>query len=273
MSCGLRIVSDNAADRATLTATDAAQDLGPEWLKTDRRGEVCRVLASACTITATWAQPEAVGLVAIPACNLSASSRIRVRTYEDGAGTVLLHDSDWQWAASGPLIENWDVYQPVNVNVFAYGATCVAVWLADSTAARHVVIDIEDEDAEFLDLSRLVIGPYIEPRYGAAYGAAVGVNDQTTTTRAASGDLIVNRGPSRRTVDFDLSVIDERDRPGLLRVLSAGIGKRHFISLVPEHPEPTIVQSHMLYGTLRTPAAMAWFAPGLHQTQYQLEEF
>ena len=46
-----RIVSDNAADRALLAVPGTAAGLGVAHLKTDLKGQVCRVLGDVATIT------------------------------------------------------------------------------------------------------------------------------------------------------------------------------------------------------------------------------
>lgn len=282
MRCeSLRICSENLADVATLTATSAAVGAGPEWLQTEPRGEILRMLAGQGTITATWPGLVPVGLVGIPASNLSAMSRIGLRVYRDEAGTELLHDTGWIDAAPGPLLANWQPRQRANRNAygdvlsgndFAFGATCVAVWLPAHVLARRVEIELEDPERDHLDLARLVIGPYIAPRYGASYGATVGTQDQSSNTDTASGDVRTTRGPRRRTVGFSLDWVDERDRPMVLPLVYDGIGRRHFISLLPDHEEPTIVQTHQLWGVLRQATTMAWQAPTGHAAQFEFRE-
>ena len=109
----MRIISDNAADRATLTAANTAAGLGADNLKSDIKGQVCRVLASSASLVATWSANETVGAVVIPASNLQAASTIRVRAYSDTAGTTLLHDTGAKPAAPGQT-------PPANASQFAF---------------------------------------------------------------------------------------------------------------------------------------------------------
>lgn len=272
MACGLRIVSDNAADRATLTATDAAPGMGPEWLQTDIKDEACRILASEGAITATWPEPVGIDCVALPAWNGSSSSEIRVRVYAGPTGDEPAWDSDWTWAAPGPVLAHWDFHQPLNVNSFAYGATVTAVWVPN-IAGRRVVIDLRDPERDFLDISRLVIGTAFIPRYSSSYGSGFGVLDTTTNTRAASGDIRTSAGPRRAVLNLDLNVIDAADRHLAARILRAGIGRRHFVAEVTQSPDVSLRQDYMLYGVLRSLSDMPFVAPGLHSTQYQFEEW
>lgn len=280
MTCSsIRICSENAADTATITATGAASGAGPKWLQTEPRGEFLRILDSTTTILATLPRGRSIGCVALPASNLSASARWRVRLLHETAGQVA--DSGWRHAAPGPLVRNWHVRMPVNVNAygdvhsgneFAFAATCCAIWFLENSYCHRVVIDIEDPRREHLDIARLVIGPYIAPRYGASYGARIGMQDQTSNTDTAGGDVRTSRGPRRRTLGFSLDWIDAGDRAMVLPVIREGIGRRHFISLLPDNEEPTIVQTHQLWGVLRNAPDMTWQYPTGHAAAFELKE-
>src|SRR5690606_21541273 len=78
MQRNLRIVSENAADSAAITVPNTASGLGAEWLKTEIKSEVCRILSNEGAITLQWDDPVTVDCVALPAWNGSASSEIRV---------------------------------------------------------------------------------------------------------------------------------------------------------------------------------------------------
>ena len=209
----LRILTDNAADRATITVPGTAAGMGADKLKTDLKGEVCRVLAGAATITLDWPALETVAAVVIPASNLGPSSTIRIRAYLDAAGATMLADTGVRWAAPGTTLGQWDFAQPLNVNAFADGtAPITACYLPEHTAVRKIVIDITNPDSLFIDISRLVVGGYHAPQYGAAYGAAVGTSDMTKNSRAASGDIKSDWGPRASTLQFDLQWVDKADR-------------------------------------------------------------
>ena len=59
----LRLVTNNAADRATISVAGTAAGMGADNLKTDIKGEVCRVLGTSCTITLDWASLEVARVV------------------------------------------------------------------------------------------------------------------------------------------------------------------------------------------------------------------
>ena len=282
----LRIITNNAADRATITVANTAAGMGADKLKTDIKGEVCRVLSSTATITLDWASLETVGAVVIPASNLGPNSTIRVRAYLDATGTTLLGDSGVKFAAPGAILENWDFSQPLNVNYFADGTISlsvnyftdgaipiVACYLPEQVAARKVVIDIANPDSTFTDLARLVVGGYHAPAYTSAYGATVGTQDMTKNSRAASGDIKSDWGPRSSTMNFDLNWIASQDRERIRQLIARGVGKFMFISLLAEHPDPVLERDYSIYGKPMQPGGMAFAFYNIHSSQFQIEGF
>lgn len=270
----LRILTDNAADRATLTAEDTASGMGADKLKTDIKGEVCRVLDDVAQIVATWGDLQSIAAVVIPASNLGASSTIRVRLYSDEAGTDLLHDTDVQYAAPGGVLSNWDFTQPLNVNQFAFGfPPSTAVYLPEHFAVRRVVIDLEDPDATFIDLSRLLIGPFLTTEYNAAYGQSDGLVDMSLNSRAASGDLKTDIGPKAKRLSFYLQAILPAERGRIKRVLDVGIGRFMWFSLLAQDGDPERERDKSIYGKLAQPTGMQWNNFGLHGTSFDIEGF
>jgi hypothetical protein len=117
----LRILTKNIADIATITVPSTVAGMPASNLKTDIKGEVCRILGSSANITLEWPALETVGVVAIPISNLGPSSTIRLKAYLDAAGTILLEDTGARFAAPGSILENWDFSQSLNVNAFTDG--------------------------------------------------------------------------------------------------------------------------------------------------------
>lgn len=267
----LRIVSTNVADNATITAANTASGLGTEWLKTDIKSEVCRILSGTGAITLTWPDPVGIDCVAIPAWNGSASSEIRVRIYDAVSGGNLLYDSGWQWAAPGVQLGAWGFSQPLNVNHFVDGATVTAVWVPN-IAGRRVVIDLKDPNRTMLDISRVVVGTAFS-LCGASYGSEVSANDDTTTTRTAGGDIKIDRGVVRRTMGLNLNYIPKESRHEAVRIINAGLGKRHFVSGYTDDADVMLQQELMMYGVLTTVPGLTYANYNINTAQFQIEEW
>lgn len=269
----LKIITDNVADRATIVVQNTAADMGAEKLKTDIKGEVCRVLDSSASITLTWENPAIVGAVVIPASNLGASSTIRVRAYADTEETILLQDSGQQPAASGIVPEDWGFAQPLNVNQFADGlAPLTACYLPGQVATKLLKIDLTNSGS-FIDLSRLVAGAVYSPIYNADYGAQVGTQDMTKNIRTASGDIKSDWGPKANFLQFDLSWIADSDRAEVRRILSKGVGQFIFVSLIAGCPDPVKERDYSIYGKPSQPGSMTYASYGLHSTSFNIEGF
>lgn len=267
----LRIVSDNVADAADITVTNTAPDMGAEWLKTEIKSEVCRILANEGTITLQWDDPVGVDCVALPAWNGSASSEIRVRCYFEKTGGAAVYDSGWQWAASGPMLAHYDFSQPLNVNNFVDGATVTAVWVPN-ISARRVVIDLRDPNRTYLDISRVIVGAALS-LCGVSYGSGATVADDTTVARTAGGDIRIDRGAKRRAISLNIDYIPPDKRHQIMRIINAGLQRRHFFSGYASGADPSLEQELMMYGILSTVPTLTHVTYRVDGSQFQVEEW
>ena len=111
------------------------------------------------------------------------------------------------------------------------------------------------------------------PRYGAGYGAQAGVQDLTRNSRAASGDLKSDWGPKASTLQFDLSWIAEEDRAAVQRIVSRGVGRCLFVSLLAGCGDGAKERAHSIYGRPMQTAALAYASYGLYSTSLAIESF
>lgn len=249
----LRLIHDNAADRATsLAASTTSGALVAAYLQNDFKGQVHRSTGTSVSYTLTWTNGETVGGVALPATNLSASATIRVRLYSDTGGTTLIADSGTVNACPGLNLGLWNWALPLNGNAFAFGgASKSAVWFSAHYFARRCVIDLVDtgNTAGYIDNARLVVGAYWEPAYNARYGAQVSVVDRTSNSRNDAGDNLADRGTQHDTLSLSLEWLGETDRARLMQIMrNAGTARNVFVSLLPGWVDPVAEQDHMIYG-------------------------
>lgn len=104
----LRILADNASDRAILTASSQASSvMAPANLASDSKSTVWRSAAgTTARLSAAWAAAETIGCVALPFCNLSPTATMRVRLTNEastpnfGRGSETFDDaSGWSGGA------------------------------------------------------------------------------------------------------------------------------------------------------------------------------
>lgn len=101
----LRIISDNAADRASLTVDFVAGTLAASNLLTDVKSDVWRSTGVGATARLTWSTPESVQAIIFPICNFSptATWRLRVSTETAMINRLLyseqFHTASWTKSA------------------------------------------------------------------------------------------------------------------------------------------------------------------------------
>jgi hypothetical protein len=86
----LRVISDNAIDRATLASPSTAANFDPNNLKLARKSDVWRASGIAARLSAAWTAPESIQAVALPFCSLSPTATMRVRVTNELQATNLL---------------------------------------------------------------------------------------------------------------------------------------------------------------------------------------
>ncbi|NHQ93296.1 hypothetical protein [Janthinobacterium lividum] len=256
----LRIIHDNAADRAVLTASSQAGALGPANLHLDRKSAVLRATGTAQTITAIWPTQESIACVALIYTNMTSSARMRVRGYAQpgDAAPVLdtgivfpcpaaLHGT-YPW---GVLPLGWNAYKDGGVSTWARGGGADGVaWFAP-VRVRQLVIEVSAPQSPegYLEISRLVVGDYWSPENNAEYGAQLQLQDGSEDYRTGAGDLKTQVRPTSDKLSINLAHLTPTDRALFMRILREnGKGKAMLFSLFPENPDPLLEQDHMLYG-------------------------
>lgn len=271
----LRIIHRNDADQATsLTANTTSGALAAAYMQTDRKGEAHRSTGTSVTYTLTWTGGVTLGAVALPATNLTSAATIRVRLYSDTACTTLLQDSGTITACPGLALGLWTWTATLNANAFAYGGAAKAVcWFeAQQAGVKGMKIDLADatNPAGYIDCARIVAGPWWSPDWGAESGATVLVQDNTTNTRADSGDIASDRAPMHEEMSINLPVLPEADRAQLAQIMRAnGVWKPVFLSLTPR-AGTAAEQDQMIYGKRKNaPIKHAFYAHFSHPLEIE----
>jgi hypothetical protein len=250
----LRVVHDNAADRATLAASSTAGTLGASNLLTQMKSQVWRAAGLAATITVSWPSAEIIGCVALPFCNLTSTATIRVRGHTHAGDAAPAFDTGVRPACPyAPLgLFGWGT-QALGCNAFAFGGGTYAVAWFEQTAVEQLVIDLADADntAGYIEASRLVAGAYWSPQNNVDWSPKLTVEDSTVNTRNDAGDLVTDRGPKYRTLAVSLSWLPPADRDPFMSILRAsGFAQPVFVSLFPESTDPLQEQQYQIWGKL-----------------------
>lgn len=264
----LRVIYDNAANRATLTASSTAGALGVSNLKVPLKSVVWRSAQAAAgatptaTLTADWTSPEIVGGVALPFCNLTSQATVRVRGYVLPGDAVPLFDTGDVAACPGVPLGSWAWGMlPLGVNAYAYGGGALArAWIPVPGSVRRLVVDIADpgNPGGYVETAYLVCGTYWEPEHNGDYGISMQAVDNSKNFRNDAGDLMSDQGSRSDKLQMPMSKIAPADRTTLWGILrGSGITRPVFISVFPEHSDVALEQQFQLYGKLVTTPAMS----------------
>lgn len=272
----LRIVYDNASDRATITASSTAGSLVVSNLQTDMKSKIWRSTSTTATLTVVFDQAEIVGCVALPFCSLTSEATIRVRGYTLATDPSPSLDTGVKLAAGGASFDAlaWGSV-PLGVNAYMYGSkTYGSIWFTQGTYEK-LVIDIEDDvnPLGYIEASRLVIGAYWSPLKNAEYGVELNLIDNSRNERSDSGDLRTDRGIMYKTMSFDLSMMDYIDRNMLFNIVrNNGTYKPVFLSLTPEADDPTEEQIYQIYGKLPSQTSIRYQFINQFNSKIDIEE-
>ncbi|KHA80758.1 hypothetical protein NC77_00010 [Janthinobacterium lividum] len=265
----LRIIHDNAADRAVLTASSQVGALGPVNLQVDRKSAVLRAAGVTQTIMATWPMQEAIACVALINTNMTSSARVRVRGYARIGDAVPVLDTGevfpcppvplghFTWGAQ-PL--GWNAYKWGRANTWARGGGADGVVWFPVARVAQLAIDISSPYSEggYLEISRLVAGNYWSPEYNAEYGAQLQLQDTGGNYRTSAGDLRAAQGVASDKISVNLAHLTPADRAQLMRILRQNGTRRSLLfSLFPEHADLLLEQDHMVYGRVSNLDAVA----------------
>ena len=261
----LRIIYDNAADRATITASSTAGLLGVQNLKNEIKGLPFRSVGNAVTLDLSWSNPEFFGGLFLPASNLTPDATCQIIGYSNSNFTGQLFDTGIRFANPGALTGQLDLGQPLNsnsttndgslplnANSFAYGggAKCIQ-WADQQYIIKSLRVILADPLNSFnrIDISRLITGGYWSPQHNASYGAEITADDNSKITRTDSRDFIVDRNEIIDIMKFDIEGMPPEDRAVLTKIIK-GVGTYRSISifLIPDADDPLLQQDSSIYG-------------------------
>jgi hypothetical protein len=268
----IRIVSDNAVDRATLSASSAAGALVATNLLTAVKSDVWRATGTTATLTLTWPSAELVSCVALLG-NFSPTATIRVRGYSDAAGTNQVLDTTAQPACPAPALRprGWSAAQAASAYAFGGGAY-TRIWFTE-TSVRRIVIDLDDPNnlQGYVEAARLVAGPYWSPTYNASDATMTSV-DTTELYRTDAGDQGADAGYTYRRVPVSLSAMPAADRAALASLLRNSRAYPILLSMFPGSADLPLERDNMVYGRRSKDSDVAIQYAAAYSATIEIEE-
>lgn len=172
---------------------------------------------------------------------------------------------------------------PAGSSNYSYGGgTYARSWLTEAQAAipvRYLGIEITDSGntAGYIEVSRIITGPYWSPAYNTGYGIEAGIKDLSEHVRTESGDLLTRRGPRFKTLNFNLEWMKGSDRKEMTKILLGnGMPKPLFVSLFPDSTGTDEDYQregiHQIYGKMTTVPGVSYTSYEIYSTNMELEE-
>lgn len=265
----IRIIWDNAVDRASLVASSESGALVAANLQSNLKAKVWRATNVNCGVVCTWSKPEPISCVVAAFNNLTAQATMRAFGYTFSTDARPVFDTGMlpcaaapglgQFLWGSPLGENF--YQRGGASLFAYGYGGYGVlWIPGAHAVRKLEVSFYDLDNPdtYVEVGRLIAGPVWSPTYNFSFGHSLTYVDSSKNKRTEAGDLRGERGPKWRRVEFELSNMNAEDRASLLRFIRLnGVTEPMFVSLFPEDEDTLLEQSYQLWGKFADNTALS----------------
>lgn len=233
----IRVIYDNAANTATLTAsTQASTSLGASNLLTDDKFQVYRSTGTSATLTLTWSAGKPVAGIILAFTKLTSAATVRARCYNEIADATPALDTGTTNANAGDYARLWFTQRTV----------------------KKLVIDISDatNPLGYIQIGRLVVGNYWSPEYNPDDVQLIPV-ELSTHYRTEAGSLLTDVGPKHKKQTISFTGMGATDRATFWNILSGnGMSKPIFVSMFPSHTDAALEQSYQIYGKLSSTAAL-----------------
>jgi len=250
----LRVIYNNLADTATITASTTAAGFSVANLKNTQKTSVHRSTGTTVTYTLNWTTPQPINCVALPATNLQGGDTIKVTLYTETADVIPLYETADLQACTGRSTTLYNkTSQPSYVDFGFGGATKTSVWLSNTYQVKKLTITLTSSVVSAIDCARIICGTYWESSRQVNRGIQLGYEDLSEITTTRSGNTYEDRKPITETMQFDLEYLYDTDRQQLQKLMrSWGSSGLIYYCVFPNNANPEVTQSYSMYGRSNT---------------------
>ena len=250
----LKILYNNVADSATISASSTAGSLVASNLLTDIKSDVWRSTGTSATLTLTWSTSQLLSGFVLPFCNLTSTATFRIKLYTNTTDVSPVLDTGAVLAcASAPLgLWAWGAV-PLGVNAYSYGGASYGVGWFTATSCKKITIDIVDtlNSSGYIEAARVVTGSVFTPENDAELNVDYWIDDRSVEARSGGGDLRMDIGTSSKGIKFNLANMNPADRLTIASILKGnGKYKPLYVSLFPNDTDTAKEQLYQIYGKL-----------------------
>jgi hypothetical protein len=247
----LRIIYNNVADLATITASTTASGSGfaADNMKNAQKTSVHRSTGATVTYSLIWISDQIINSIALPATNLTGNDTIAVTLYDASSSVVASSGTVTACLSRSVLLQTGA--KTTDYTQFSFGgATKTSVWFNNTYAnIRRVDILLTSTNVSQIDCARIICGNYWEPTRQVDKGIELGFTDQSDITTTRSGNTYVDRKPIVETMNFQLQYLSDPDRATFMKIMRAwGSSGLIYICIFPDNTNPEITQAYSIYG-------------------------
>lgn len=266
----MRLITGNAIERASLSASSTAGSLSIANVRSNSREAVWRATAKTATITMTWSALENIGGVALGWTNLTDSAQVQVKLYLNTGDASPMSTTTANPASDFPL--GFFAWGPDSASSGVLKVSSqVQVW-PRANACRKVEIVITDTaNTANIEVGRVMVGPSYEMNLGPSYGASLTLVDRSRVSRTESSAL--RREPDKilRRLNVTFPMMVGADSRALLQLAGYGKGAAAFVSLAPDTASE-INQTHAFFAATVEDHAQSIPFLNRYETSLTLEE-
>jgi hypothetical protein len=243
MSKNLRIIYNNVADIADLSASSSLGDYVVGNVKKDKKSYVWRSTTNVASVSGTWDSVQQISSLVLPYTNLEVNSTVRLRLFSDTAKTVTLLDVT-------STASNIFLHGNTSSNAYEYGGgSALVMYFNTVESCLSFTIDFIGTEDTYIEVSRIILGKYWSPNFNTEFGISVEFVETSKDIRTESGDLISYPGPAYKVIRFSLNYMDSSDRDQLFTLIrSTGKYIPIYLSLFPEDLDKNKEELHQVYG-------------------------
>lgn len=248
----LRIIYNNIADVADISANTTASGFSVQNLKNTQKTSVHRTTGNTAVYTLTWNTAQNFSCLALPATNLVDGSTIKLELFAEIVDTLPIYQTVPLQACKNREIVLFNGSTTPNYTDFGFGGdTKTSIWLSRAYSVKKAIITIVS--ASPIDCARIVCGTYWESSRQVSNGISLGYEDTSSIITTRSGNTYVDRKPITQNMQFNLQYISDVDRAGLLKLMrSWGSSGLLYICVFPDNNNPEITQAYSIYGRSQT---------------------
>ena len=273
-------IFNNVVEKSTITCTNESASLPASNIKNSYKSKPYRSSTlTSSTITGILGTAARIDCIAVVGHNIAEGSEVYLKLYDSSnvlqyTSPDLVNEGAFEILPWGDL--DWG-YNPYGAAVDALDNAVAEFYFPDNQVQTKkwelVIVNPIATIGNYIQIRKLFLGMAFRPKFNFSLGYSFRLMDDAKLDRTSTGVLLSDLFTIQyKSIDFDLSVIDELDRSRLLTEMRIiGRSKDFFVSLFPESNTTKKFQYRMLAKLADAPDIIEKYSD-YYSTTIRLEE-